>query len=860
MAVVNKFNVNKQQVTLDADIIENMSANDVSYDDSTQYDDNTVGDKLSELCQQVIYDVSAHNDGLTFDSLSTLLSSENLSILIPVAVRCGGMSIRFVQSSDNKYVQYRLINQNWSTVETDWQGVDDIPSVNSDNLVKSSGVAEMGKELDSKIITIIGGEKIDQKIGTTFYTEWNKYIFDIPFDGENIGIGISTKIYCKDIPDGTYDNFLAPYVGSPTNPSTYTSITFQGGYAILDGSLITNQKLTGWRIGTAKVTNPLTPDSVLDIIKVIGSKLDEFEDRISDNTQKIIEYNEKVTEIEKSVENLSSYVDENIPLISRINEDINGKIELSLVGTYDVILHSKWNKYVFLIPFTDVIQKDVVLTIYCNDIPDGTYSSFGRGYKDDETHVTYYFDDLTFKGGYCVLDGTASTSESTNGWLIGTAAVTTPITQNSKLEVYISNKVSNGLKVEVSELKDELKDNTDFYQEKSADYYQKLWSTMNCTPYMLKEYQWYSKFKWNLNIGLNTDSHADSPEIFSRINRWYKCYDGRNKESNNAIYCMWSLGDTLSAVPDTKIKSVGRWEKVYKSLDDIGETQRPQLFTIGNHDVNQDGSIDVSQYYTREDKYNNIIKPMLIRYSSNHTELDTDGRFNSWNKLPIVTPDIEYPTMWMLDIDIEKLRIVSLDCYDWEDDELSNEIRSFKCGYFSARQIDFLIDCLNSVPQGYAVVVGSHHLYTGPANGGYKSGLLVRSILTAYRNKTTFTGDLLKVDDTTYVKTYNVDFTSSNGRIFRIIGHDHIFSSRNEGDSSVGSLTYPSFTVISTNAMGALYRGIYIDQFDMLCYNDTEGIRFVRYGGVGSQKDCNNDDGGDEKGFHFVKEPIPVPN
>ena len=49
MTVVNKFNVNKQQVTLDADIIENMSANDVSYNSSLQYDENTVGDKLSEL-------------------------------------------------------------------------------------------------------------------------------------------------------------------------------------------------------------------------------------------------------------------------------------------------------------------------------------------------------------------------------------------------------------------------------------------------------------------------------------------------------------------------------------------------------------------------------------------------------------------------------------------------------------------------------------------------------------------------------------------------------------------------------------------------------------------------------------------
>ena len=49
-----------------------------------------------------IYDVSAHNNDITFESLSALLSDENLSTLIPTAVRCGGMSIRFMRSSDSK--------------------------------------------------------------------------------------------------------------------------------------------------------------------------------------------------------------------------------------------------------------------------------------------------------------------------------------------------------------------------------------------------------------------------------------------------------------------------------------------------------------------------------------------------------------------------------------------------------------------------------------------------------------------------------------------------------------------------------------------------------------------------------------
>ena len=94
--------------------------------------------------QGIIYDVSARNNGAVFESLSALLSNSDLSTLIPTSVRYGGMTIRFIQgseqSSDNKYVQFRLMNQNWSANESDWQGVDDVPTAGSNNLVKSDGV------------------------------------------------------------------------------------------------------------------------------------------------------------------------------------------------------------------------------------------------------------------------------------------------------------------------------------------------------------------------------------------------------------------------------------------------------------------------------------------------------------------------------------------------------------------------------------------------------------------------------------------------------------------------------------------------------------------------------------------------
>lgn len=82
-----------------------------------------------EQIQGGVYDVSSHNNGAVFESLSALLGSANLSTLIPASVRRGGMSIRFIQdsvpNSDNKYVQYRLVADEWSINTEDWTIADE---------------------------------------------------------------------------------------------------------------------------------------------------------------------------------------------------------------------------------------------------------------------------------------------------------------------------------------------------------------------------------------------------------------------------------------------------------------------------------------------------------------------------------------------------------------------------------------------------------------------------------------------------------------------------------------------------------------------------------------------------------------
>lgn len=116
--------------------------------------------------EAIIYDVSAHNSGVVFESLQALLSSSNLSTLIPTSVRHGGMIIQFIQgsvsSSNNKYVQYHYIGtivtgnpnpflntDNWTSGDAKFAtgekvsntGIDNVPTVGSNNLITSNAVA-----------------------------------------------------------------------------------------------------------------------------------------------------------------------------------------------------------------------------------------------------------------------------------------------------------------------------------------------------------------------------------------------------------------------------------------------------------------------------------------------------------------------------------------------------------------------------------------------------------------------------------------------------------------------------------------------------------------------------------------------
>ena len=69
------------------------------------------------------------------------------------------MTIRYVQTNVNKYIQARCMAQNFTTDVTQWQSVDDEPTAGSDNLIKSSGVAASLIDLN-QLRGIISGQPV----------------------------------------------------------------------------------------------------------------------------------------------------------------------------------------------------------------------------------------------------------------------------------------------------------------------------------------------------------------------------------------------------------------------------------------------------------------------------------------------------------------------------------------------------------------------------------------------------------------------------------------------------------------------------------------------------------------------------
>lgn len=78
-----------------------------------------------------VFDISAFHNNTKYANLTAALGTNGANV--PQFLQVGGLSIKFVQSANDRYVQYRLTANTFSTTVTDWQGIDEIVRKVDDN-------------------------------------------------------------------------------------------------------------------------------------------------------------------------------------------------------------------------------------------------------------------------------------------------------------------------------------------------------------------------------------------------------------------------------------------------------------------------------------------------------------------------------------------------------------------------------------------------------------------------------------------------------------------------------------------------------------------------------------------------------
>ena len=174
--------------------------------------------------------MSEANGGQPFDSLSDALDYAD-SVLLDNQKK-GGMTIKYVQSSDNKYVQCRLLSDEFTTDVTQWQGIDDEPVAGSNNLVKSGGVSlnltdNFVSQFQLKIKSRLSGTyvPISLKTGVTYNITNNSDIaITLFFRKDNSSTGQDSVAVTNKVSYTPSDNYNYIYFYSSAHFNDYATI------------------------------------------------------------------------------------------------------------------------------------------------------------------------------------------------------------------------------------------------------------------------------------------------------------------------------------------------------------------------------------------------------------------------------------------------------------------------------------------------------------------------------------------------------------------------------------------------------------------------------------------------------------
>ena len=210
-----------------------------------------------------VFDVSEYNSGATYETLADALAA------VPASVQRGGMSIKFIQSSDNKYVQCRLMSGEWSTNTEDWAFSDD------GIYVENPEFMEAHTDTEDKILYGVKNDG-DFYFGAGIPSQIKDKTDEIESNVENK----VDKIPGKGLSTNDYDNTAKEIVDTNEliEKPEYSQVTIDSEDKILEG--ITSE-------GKKQINIPIdTPSATIESIKDPDGRIEIT----TDSEDKIISY------------------------------------------------------------------------------------------------------------------------------------------------------------------------------------------------------------------------------------------------------------------------------------------------------------------------------------------------------------------------------------------------------------------------------------------------------------------------------------------------------------------------------------------------------------------------------------------
>lgn len=414
--------------------------------------------------------------------------------------------------------------------------------------------------------------------------------------------------------------------------------------------------------------------------------------------------------------------------------------------------------------------------------------------------------------------------------------------------------------------------------------YREAWSTINCAPYFFKRAN-TGGCTYNLNIVLNTDFHFHL-NCAEAIAQW------TDQVVNKGVKCFLCLGD-MDAVISAKspAKTIAGYVANSATIWNMfvnNKYHKPQLVVLGNHDLNVEGTIDA--WATKAQQKAAFITPMLQNYGN--ASIFVNGIVTDSNN--------SEACYWYADIetDVAKVRIIGTDVFDYPTpivntssvvtpdsaniDYDNNWVYWYYSDYlklhpiegianrrdlgYSVKQLQFIIQALSSLPEGYTAIVCGHTFENWTSNpdtttGTYwvgDSGRALKDILVKFKGKSNGSYNLASP----IAQTLTYDFSSvASNDVFMLQGHTHNFL-------KTVSSGIKLFVAIATdgNYNKPINRMSSREACDIIVLSNDgadngKTIRFVRYGCVGrgtANLANDTDTTADANGFHYVDNPETI--